>query len=66
MQSGQMFHIFKNEPERFNKIDKVIRCKDWIFYKLTGELVTDISESFMTWGHRLKENTRMKYLKFSI
>ena len=50
MQSGQMFHIFKNEPERFNKIDKVIRCKDWIFYKLTGELVTDISESFMTWG----------------
>ena len=50
MQSGQMFHIFHNEKDRFDKIDKVLRCKDWIFYKMTGQILTDISESIMTWG----------------
>ena len=50
MQSGQMFHIYQNEPERFEKINKVLRCKDWIFYKFTGDIFTDISESYMTWG----------------
>ena len=50
MQSGQMFHIYKNEKDRFDKIDKVLRCKDWIFYKMTGKILTEISESIMTWG----------------
>ena len=50
MQSGQMYHIFQNEPDRFEKIDKVLHCKDWIFHKMTNEVVTDIGEGNMTWG----------------
>jgi sugar (pentulose or hexulose) kinase len=50
MQSGQMYHIAKFERERFDQIDKVLRCKDWIFHKMTGEILTEISEAIMTLG----------------
>tara|TARA_Y100000768_G_C23988063_1_gene690225 strand:+ start:1894 stop:3453 length:1560 start_codon:yes stop_codon:yes gene_type:complete len=50
MQTGQMYHTYINEPDRFKEIDKVLRCKDWIFYKMTGEIYTDIGEGNMTWG----------------
>ena len=50
MQTGQMFHTHLYEPDRFKQIDKVLRCKDWIFYKMTGEVYTDIGEGNMTWG----------------
>ena len=53
MQSGQMFHIAKFEKDRFEQIDKVLRCKDWIFHKMTGEILTEISEAIMTWGSPL-------------
>ncbi|MAV82394.1 MAG: hypothetical protein CMI90_02890 [Pelagibacteraceae bacterium] len=50
MQTGQMFHIYLNEPDRFAKIDKVLRCQDWIFHKMTGDLLTEIGSGNMTWG----------------
>jgi erythritol kinase len=50
MQTGQMFHMLHHEKERFEKVDKVLRCKDWIFHKMTGEIKTEISEAIMTWG----------------
>jgi xylulokinase len=34
----------KNEPENYKKIDKVIFPKDFIRLKLTGELVTEVSD----------------------
>ncbi len=37
--------VKKNEPEVFAKIDKVLLPKDYIRYKLTGELFTDVSDA---------------------
>lgn len=33
----------QNEPERLRKVHKIVSIKDYIFYKLTGTLVSDIS-----------------------
>ncbi len=51
MQSGQMYDFKINQNEIFNKTSKVLRCKDWIFYKMTNEILTDIGEGCMTWGN---------------
>lgn len=34
-----------NEPENYSKVSKVIMPKDYIRYKLTGEIFTDISDA---------------------
>ena len=41
----QMMWIRKNEPENFERIDKLIFLKDYIRLRLTGELVTDHIEA---------------------
>lgn len=47
--SNFAYPIFKlmwfsqNEPERLKKVYKIVSIKDYIFYKLTGTLVSDIS-----------------------
>lgn len=33
-----------NQPERCKKFHKIFHCKDWINYKLTGEIVSDYSD----------------------
>jgi len=33
------------EPENYEKIEHISRCKDWLNYKLTGELCTDITDA---------------------
>ena len=35
----------ENEPERYDRIDTDLFCKDWLKYKLTGELTTDRSDA---------------------
>ena len=50
MQTGQMYHFKKFQPEIYDKTSKVLRCKDWIYYKMTNEILTDITEGCMTWG----------------
>jgi len=35
----------ENEPEHYNKLDKVIMPKDFINYKLTGRVATDYSDA---------------------
>ena len=37
-----------NEPQNFDKIDKVLLPKDYIRYKMTGELGTDLSDASST------------------
>ncbi len=37
--------VKENEPVVFNRIAKVIHCKDWLNYKLTGNLATDYSDT---------------------
>ena len=34
-----------NEPENYNRIEHVVFCKDWIKYKLTGEISTDYTDA---------------------
>lgn len=35
----------ENEPENFNKVDKIIMPKDYINYKLTGNIKTEVSDA---------------------
>jgi len=35
----------ENEPDNYKNISSVLHCKDWINFKLTGELVTDFSDA---------------------
>ena len=37
------------EPERYSRISKVFRCKDWLNFKLTGKIVSDYTD-FSTCG----------------
>lgn len=59
-----LYSVFKimwyrdNEPEMFNKINTIIGTKDFINFKLTGEIVTDFSYAsgsgvydLMSWGY---------------
>jgi sugar (pentulose or hexulose) kinase len=34
-----------NEPAAYDRIDTVLFCKDWLKYRLTGELVTDYTDA---------------------
>ncbi len=36
--------ISEKEPERFAKIHRAVRCKDWLNYKLTDRLVSDCTD----------------------
>lgn len=35
----------KNEITNYNKVKWVLHCKDWINYKLTGNIVTDVTDA---------------------
>ena len=37
--------VRKNEPDIFNRTAKVLLPKDWLRYKLSGEMVTDMSDA---------------------
>lgn len=46
---GANYYILKwvkeNEPAVFKRIAKVVHCKDWLNFKLTGTLATDYSDT---------------------
>lgn len=54
-QTGQMPHasapssilawIRDNDPARFGRIRHVLACKDWLTYRLTGRIGTDLTEA---------------------
>jgi L-xylulokinase len=37
--------ICEHEPERYKRIRWVLSCKDWLRYRLTGKIATDLTES---------------------
>ena len=49
-QSAQFAWLKENEPERIANSAHAFHCKDWLYYNLTGEIVTDISEAVFTFG----------------
>lgn len=51
-QSNQALHLSwlkKHEPDNIKRSYKVLRAKDWIFLKLTGEVSTDTSDASYTY-----------------
>ena len=50
MASSQMAWMKLHQPERLLRSATLFHCKDWLFYRLTGERVTDPSEAVFTFG----------------
>lgn len=49
-QAPQLLWMKANAPERIATASTAFHCKDWLYYQLTGERVTDISEGCFTFG----------------
>lgn len=44
----KLLWVRKHEPERFDKIRKVLFTKDYIAYKLTGEMAAEVSDASLS------------------
>ena len=49
-QSGQLAWLKRERPEILAAAATAFHCKDWLYFKLTGERVTDPSEGSFTFG----------------
>ncbi|OED41718.1 carbohydrate kinase [Chromatiales bacterium (ex Bugula neritina AB1)] len=49
-QGPQLRWLIENEPEAIAQTETAMHCKDWLYYKLTGELATDPSEGVFSFG----------------
>jgi erythritol kinase (D-erythritol 1-phosphate-forming) len=51
MASGQLAWMKRHQPERIARAATAFHCKDWLYYKLTGDRVTDPAEASFTFGN---------------
>jgi erythritol kinase (D-erythritol 1-phosphate-forming) len=49
--SGKLAWMQRNKPEFLARATHAFHCKDWIYFKLTGDRVTDPSEANFTFGN---------------
>jgi erythritol kinase (D-erythritol 1-phosphate-forming) len=49
--SGKLAWMQRHHPERTARAAAAFHCKDWIYFKLTGERATDPSEANFTFGN---------------
>lgn len=49
--SGKLAWMQRHKPEVLAKATHAFHCKDWIYFKLTGDRVTDPSEANCTFGN---------------
>jgi erythritol kinase (D-erythritol 1-phosphate-forming) len=49
--SGQLAWMQKHRPEIIGRATHAFHCKDWIYFKLTGDRITDPSEANFTFGN---------------
>ena len=49
-QSSQLAWMAHHAPERLARAATSFHCKDWLYFKLTGERATDPSEGVFTYG----------------
>ena len=49
-QSGHLVWLDRHAPEVLDRAATAFHCKDWLYLKLTGERVTDVSEGTFTFG----------------
>lgn len=41
----KLYWVKKNEPENYDRIDKILFPKDYLAYRATGEIVSDVSDA---------------------
>ncbi len=51
MASGQLAWMKRHQPERIARATTALHCKDWLYFNLTGERVTDPAEANFTFGN---------------
>lgn len=51
MQSGQLLWLRSHQPERLAQASTALHCKDWLYFKATGERSTCHAESVFTFGN---------------
>lgn len=49
-QSAHLVWLKRHAPDLLARTSVACHCKDWLYFKLTGELVTDPSEGVLTFG----------------
>jgi erythritol kinase (D-erythritol 1-phosphate-forming) len=49
--SGKLAWMQRHQPERLARATTAFHCKDWIYFKLTGDRATDPSEGNFTFGN---------------
>ena len=49
-QASQLLWLRKNRPQALSRSARAMHCKDWLYYRLTGEIATDPSEANFTFG----------------
>ena len=49
-QSGHLIWLDRHRPEILDRADHACHVKDWLYFKLTGERCTDVSEATFTFG----------------
>ncbi|MGX5839333.1 FGGY family carbohydrate kinase [Mesorhizobium sp. ArgA1] len=49
-QGAQLSWLKRNSPEVLEKAASAFHCKDWLYFKMTGERATDPSEGTFTFG----------------
>jgi erythritol kinase len=50
LQSAQLAWLMFRDPHRLAGAAAALHCKDWLFYRLTGTVASDLSESLFTFG----------------
>ena len=51
MQSGQLLWLREQRPELLARARTAFHCKDWLYFKATGERVTSACEGLFTFGN---------------
>ncbi|AZO41986.1 carbohydrate kinase [Mesorhizobium sp. M7D.F.Ca.US.005.01.1.1] len=49
-QGAQLAFMKKNNPDLLERAATALHCKDWLYFKMTGERATDPSEGTFTFG----------------
>ena len=49
-QSIQLAWLQQHQPERLARAASALHCKDWLYFKLTGQRAVDPSEALFTYG----------------
>ncbi len=51
IQTGQITWLKQNQPDAIAKATTAFHCKDWLYFKATGERATDPAEGVFTYGN---------------